>query len=81
MIIWTREKREVNTDPQRRCYNGCHAKSEMRWQPWKALGYPATREQGEARILGWKQWDKYISQVNKTNVEREYALTDGCVPI
>jgi hypothetical protein len=27
----------VNTDPQRRCYNGCHFSSEMRWSEWGIL--------------------------------------------
>ena len=25
---------EVNTDPQRRCYNGCHFSSETVWSDW-----------------------------------------------
>ena len=25
----------VNTDPQRRCYNGCHASSRVDWSPWE----------------------------------------------
>lgn len=32
-ILYTRRRIEVNTDPQRRCYNGCHASSELRWFP------------------------------------------------
>ena len=36
-ILWFRKKFEVNTDPQRRCYNGCHFSSEMRWTAWDTL--------------------------------------------
>mgnify|MGYP000721130010 CR=1 FL=1 len=25
----------VNTDPQRRCYNGCHASSRIEWGSWE----------------------------------------------
>jgi hypothetical protein len=25
----------VNDDPQRRCYDGCYAKSHMEWEPWE----------------------------------------------
>ena len=32
--IERRRSIEVNTDPQRRCYNGCHASSEIRWTEW-----------------------------------------------
>lgn len=33
---------EYNTDPQRRCYNGCHASSEVVWSEWEKWlgGYP-----------------------------------------
>lgn len=31
----------VNTDPQRRCYNGCHASSRIDWDEWEPwLDYP-----------------------------------------
>lgn len=36
-ILWYRKKVEVNTDPQRRCYDGCHFSSEMRWTAWAQL--------------------------------------------
>lgn len=32
--LWCRKKVEVNTDPQRRCYDGCHFSSEMQWTAW-----------------------------------------------
>jgi len=34
-----RNQQLVNTDPQRRCYNGAHCKSELIWTPWKVLQY------------------------------------------
>ena len=32
----------VNTDPQRRCYNGCHFSSRVDWSEWEKWlgGYP-----------------------------------------
>lgn len=32
----------VNTDPQRRCYNGCYFSSRIDWEPWERWlgGYP-----------------------------------------
>jgi hypothetical protein len=80
MIIWTREKIEVNDDPQRRCYNGCHFSTKKVWAEWKALGYPKTTEDGERRIKDWLAWDRYIEAINKTKIVREYQLTDGAVP-
>lgn len=52
----TRELIEINTDPQRRCYNGCHAKSEKVWTDWAELGYPATKEEGEESIRDWQSY-------------------------
>lgn len=80
MIIWTREKIEVNDDPQCRCYNGAWFKTKIIWSEWKALGYPKTIEEGERRIKDWLAWDRYIEAINKTNKQREYQLTDGALP-
>jgi hypothetical protein len=34
-MVQFREKITINTDPQRRCYNGCHFSSEEVWTDWK----------------------------------------------
>lgn len=49
-----RRQVEVNTDPQRRCYNGCHFSSEWIWTDWYELGYVATQEEAEKAIANWK---------------------------
>jgi len=45
--VWTRRKYEVNTDPQRRCYWGVHAKSEIHWEPWSRMVGWDTKEYAE----------------------------------
>ena len=35
--VFFRQKVTINTDPQRRCYNGCHFSSEEVWTPWKLI--------------------------------------------
>ncbi len=62
--VVVRKRVEVNTDPQRRCYNGCYFSSEMTWTPWQELGNPATRADGEDTIAAFQ----------KINPQREYAL-------
>lgn len=47
--IGCRKKIEVNTDPQRRCYNGCHFSSEIVWGEWESFGR-YTKEDGESSI-------------------------------
>jgi hypothetical protein len=44
--LYVRRQVEVNTDPQRRCYNGCHAKSELVWTDWQELCNPRTEQDG-----------------------------------
>ena len=36
--IYGKNQIEINTDPQRRCYNGCHFSSEWVWTDWVHLG-------------------------------------------
>ncbi len=54
-VIENRRLIEVNTDPQRRCYHGVHAKSEMRWTAWTKLEtWSKGREQAERRLEFWR---------------------------
>jgi hypothetical protein len=52
--IYSREKFEHNTDPQRRCYWGAHASSEWRWSEWHPL-YSVLEEEVEACLASWRQ--------------------------
>ncbi len=52
-IVYSREKFEYNTDPLRRCYNGCHFKSEWRWSQWNQLSGRLSKEDAEASVRGW----------------------------
>lgn len=51
--IYGREKFEYNTDPQRRCYNGCHFSSEWRWTNWGYLGAVDTEEEAKESVASW----------------------------
>lgn len=50
---------EVNTDPMRRCYNGVHAKSEMRWTEWDWLELAVPEDRIEARMGFWRDLNDY----------------------
>lgn len=52
--IYSREKFEHNTDPQRRCYYGVHASSEWRWSDWNKL-YSVPEDEVEASLASWRQ--------------------------
>lgn len=51
-MLMSREKHEVNTDPQRRCYAGCHFSSEWRWGDWQDLcPYLSEQDADDARAV------------------------------
>jgi hypothetical protein len=39
LLLVRRQYIEYNDDPQRRCYNGCHASTAFYWGPWESLEY------------------------------------------
>ena len=49
----SRRKHEVNTDPQRRCYWGVHAKSEWVWGPWRDQHEYPTEAEAMQSIAEW----------------------------
>jgi hypothetical protein len=53
----------VNTDPQRRCYNGCHFSSELRWSGWSVLHSELSPEKAEESLKYWRDLNDYaVSQ-------------------
>jgi len=53
--IETRHRIEINTDPQRRCYNGVHARSEMVWTRWEIIDFFIKSDRIEQRLLFWRE--------------------------
>ena len=48
--VSVRKQIEVNTDPQRRCYNGCHFSSETVWTDWTHICTYSAREDAESSV-------------------------------
>lgn len=75
--IQARTKVEVNTDPQRRCYNGCHFSSELRWTEWEDL-QSTTEEKKEAKLKFWRELNDYaVSQRGKSAYIEYRAITES----
>ena len=72
MIIQTRQRIEVNTDPQMRCYNGCHAKSELIWTPWENLEFDIPEEALQDRLTFWRELNEYAVSQRGASALREY---------
>lgn len=75
VTLWVRKQIEVNTDPQRRCYDGCHARSEMQWTAWGEIITYRNQDDNEATA---KDSAATFKRINPT---REYrVLPEGQKP-
>jgi hypothetical protein len=55
----------VNTDPQRRCYNGCYFSSRMDWEDWEHwMDYPDLESAQRAKRL-FQRGDQELKIVPK----------------
>ena len=55
--VWTREQRIVNTDPERRCYNGCNFSEAKVWSAWRPLYTLPTKEEADFGVANWRAYD------------------------
>jgi hypothetical protein len=62
-IIQRQYTRIVNTDPQRRCYNGCHYSSELVTTEWEDFEFNIPADKEESRLKFWRELNDYaVSQ-------------------
>lgn len=52
--IWMRDRRVINTDPQRRCYNGCNFSERVEFGEWRLFQEWDTHEFAERVANGLK---------------------------
>ena len=75
MNLEYRRLNEVNTEPQRRCYYGAHAKSELIWTPWEVLESNVAADRVENRLEFWRDLNAYaVRERGKANTLREYRV-------
>ena len=67
---------EVNTDPQRRCYNGQHFSSELRQNPWEVLEYLDSREEYAERVKFWTDLNDYAVSRRGPSAKRQFRLDE-----
>lgn len=73
MHIEKRNRRLVNTDPQRRCYNGCHFSSELVWTPWEV--FDSTTKDFEKSLKFWRELNDYAVSERGESARTEYRLS------
>ena len=76
MIIERRNRILVNTDPQRRCYNGCHAKSELMWGEWYWLDLHVPEEEVERRLVSWRELNDYAVSQRGEEARSEFRAVE-----
>ena len=76
MNIEMRKQMLVNNDPQRRCYNGCHASTELVWTGWEVLEYDVPSERIEARMKFWRELNDYAISQRGEGARREFRAVE-----
>ena len=72
-VLYMRRRIEVNTDPQKRCYNGCHFSSELRWTDWESLGpVPPGKEDDQMKF--WTELNDYAVSQRGPNAKAEFKF-------
>lgn len=74
--IQHRKRVEVNTDPQRRCYDGCHFSSEFQWTSWADLESGIADDRVEDRLEFWNDLNKYAISQRGDKDRSEYRIVD-----
>jgi hypothetical protein len=73
-IMW-RGKIVVNTDPQRRCYNGIHFKSEIVWETWHDL-CSANSDNIQDRLKFWQELNDYAVSQRGEGARKEFKIVE-----
>ena len=71
MIIQSRSLIEVNTDPQKRCYNGVHKSSEMVWTNWSDLDH-IKPEKEHFKLAFWRELNAYAVKSRGEGAKQEF---------
>ena len=75
-IIEQRKCTEVNTDPQRRCYNGCHFSSEFQWGAWDWLETRVKPNDVDERLEFWRGLNKYAVDARGKGASSEFRVVE-----
>lgn len=73
-VIMRRNQMLINTDPQRRCYNGCHFKSELVWTSWENLDFQPTKEKADQRLKFWTGLNDYAVSQRGEGARSEFKI-------
>lgn len=72
MNIEMRHQRMVNTDPQRRCYDGCNFSEELQWGAWDTIDFNLAEDRVEARLKFWRDLNDYAISARGEGARSEF---------
>lgn len=75
VIIQTRVRHLINTDPQRRCYNGCNFSEALVWGSWEDL-VTVSEEKVEETIAWWKDLNSIAIQGRGEGARRQFRVKE-----
>ncbi len=75
--IYCQNTIEVNTDPQRRCYNGCHFTSSLVLGPWKILESEISESKIEHKMKFWRELNDYAVSQRGESARTEYKMVEN----
>lgn len=70
--IYHRYQSFVNTDPQKRCYNGCHFSGEWQWSDWERVEYGVPSNKIDDRLKFWKELNDYAVSERGPSARKEF---------
>ena len=67
----------INTDPQRRCYNGCNYSEKLVWGPWEELCFVEEGADPQETINWWKELNDIAVRARGKEAEREFRIKEA----
>jgi hypothetical protein len=77
LVLVRRQYIEYNDDPQRRCYNGCHASTAFYWGPWESLQHfpdGTELELIESKLKFWRELNADAVKARGNGALCEFAV-------
>lgn len=75
-VIVRRALQLINTDPQRRCYNGCHFSTALVWSEWGEFCGGLDIETAERRLKFWTELNDYAVAQRGESAKCEYKIVE-----
>ncbi len=63
-----------NTDPLRRCYNGCHYSYEMVPKPWEVIYYNVDKKSAERKLKYFVDLNNYAVESRGPNAKANFKI-------